>query len=98
MAKPQSGGVHSKHSHLTPRRPGRLVILGIEHHVSASAFAFTLRSESAMVAKGQMDQPAFARRHGSEGIRHAGLEHALGGYLGGESELLLAGSAIAFAV
>src|SRR5579864_3919584 len=46
---------------LPPRRPCRLVILGIKHHIPASAFAFTLGGEGGMIAEREMDQTALAR-------------------------------------
>ena len=54
--------------------------------------------KSAQIAKRKVHQAALARRHGSEGIRHAALAHAIGGNVGRQAELLLAGRAKVLAV
>src|ERR1043166_1263328 len=41
--------------------PRRLVILGIKHHITSAAFAFTLGGKGGVVAESQMDQTALAR-------------------------------------
>ena len=51
-----------------------------------------------MVAKGQMEQTALTRRHGSEGERNSSAPDFLRRHVGRHLQLILAGGTVAFAV
>src|SRR5262249_12899747 len=80
------------------RRFRGFVILGIENYVTAAALAFALGGERFVIAKSQMDEPAFARAHRGESIGRAGTSYALRRHFRCQLELVLPGSAVALAV
>ena len=74
------------------------VVCGVEDYATVEAFAVAFGAEVGLVAEGEVDDAALARRHGSEVERGSGLANFFGGYGRGHAEFLEADGTLIFAV
>jgi hypothetical protein len=83
-----------------PGRPasGWFIVRGVEHDATVEAFAIAFRTEVGLIAQGEMNDTALARRHGSEVIGRASFAHLFGGNGGRHAQLLHANGALVLAI
>jgi len=65
-----------------------LFAFNVDNEMAARAFVLALGMKVFFIAQGQVDHAAFARRHGSETVSHAGLADFFGGGCGRVAEFL----------